>query len=219
VFLVAKINENLFWGLVVLWLIVSFFVMWFIGGACIDFVHGTNCVAQNSLQGLRNIPIIGLILPYDNWSSLMYFFAPIAGFLMSIVLILWWNEKFDTKEAASIAFPVILIIALLLGYFINLSIYVGESAKLGSNSSVKYNLYFCFTENDSSLCSQNVSRINQELISQAQSAGAQSVQQNIPIAFWPELRRSMYFLFILGAISAWVPLFCRGLYEKYVSSE
>jgi len=114
---------------------------------------------------------------------------------------------------------VLLIVALLVGYYINLSIYTGETARLNSNSSTKYSLYFCFGETTSDACYGTVQKINNQLLSSAQSANATSVQQFIPVYYWGELRKSMFLGFILGAIAAWLPLFVRQLYIKYKESE
>jgi len=203
----------------VAWLVFSYLIMWFIGGACLNPVKGTSCLAPSALQGLRNIPVIGLLLPYDVWNSVMYFLAPIAGFILAFVLIQWWNSFFETKEAAGIWFFVLILIVLFVGYYINLSFYVGEIAVLNSRNGAKYSLYFCISETDSQSCNQTVSKINQEFINQAQANQAQTVQQMIPVNYWPELRKSMFLLFVLGAIAGWLPLFGRELYKKYRESE
>lgn len=192
--------------------------MWFIGGACLNPFNGSSCLAPNTLQGLRGVPLVGLLLPYDIWSSLMYFFAPICGFVLAFILINWWNSYFETKEASGIIFLIIILFALFVGYYINLSFYMNEAATLNSRGGAKYGLYFCITETDATTCNQTVSRLNQEYVSQAQANSAQTVNQLIPINYWAELRKSMYLLFIFGAIAAWVPLFIRELYDKYKES-
>lgn len=176
------------------WFIVSYLILWFIGGACTNPINGSGCLMPNSIQGFT-------------WNSLMYFLAPITGFIFAFILINWWNGHFDTMEAAGIGFVVLILIAFFAGYAINLWFYVGEAARLNSGGNVHYNLYFCFSETTSQLCNDTVGRINQELISQAQASGAQSVSQFIPVDYWGEIRRSMFLLFVLGAIAAWVPHF------------
>jgi len=212
-------KDKQFLLLIVAWFVFSYLIMWFIGGACLNPTKGASCLASDSLQGLRNVPLVGLLLPYDNWNSVMYFLAPIAGFILAFVLIKWWNSFFETNEAAGIVFLVLILIALFVGYYINLSFYVGESAALNSRNGAKYSLYFCISETDAQSCNQTVSRINQEFITQAQAKQAQTVQQMIPVNYWPELRKSIYLLFVLGAIAAWIPLFGRELYKKYKESE
>jgi hypothetical protein len=205
--------------ILVAWFIFSFLVLWFIGGACLNPINGTSCLARGSLDSLSSVPVIGLFLPFDAWSSLMYFFAPIAGFILAIIVIRWWNEHFETTEAAGIGFLVLILVALFLGYFINLSVYDGEAAKLNSGSGAKYSLYFCFAETTSDACYTTVQKLNSEFVSQAQTSGATTVSQYIPVYFWGELRRSMYFIFILGAIAGWIPLFAKSLYKKYKESK
>jgi biotin transporter BioY len=192
--------------------------MWFIGGACLNPVKGINCLAPSALQGLRNVPVLGLLFPYDNWNSLMYFVAPLVGFVLAFFLINWLNSFFETREAAGIGFLFLILIALFFGYYLNLSFYVGEMAVLNSRGAVKYSLYFCIFETDYLSCNQVVSKINQEFINQAQENQAQTIKQLIPVSYWVELRKSIYLLFILGAISGWLPLFGREIYKKYRES-
>jgi len=213
-----KLDRN-FLILTILWFVVSYLVLWAIGGACLNPVNGTSCLVQDSLSGIRNVPVIGLMIPFNTWNSLMYFLLPIVGYIFAFILIGWWNDYFETKEAATLAFPIILIIVLLFGYFINLSFYAGETAALNSNNNVKYSLYFCLGEAESAQCNETVYKINNELYTQAQSKQTKVVPQNFPVAFWPELRKSVFFLFILGAIAGWVPLFIRNLINKDKKSD
>ena len=192
---------------------VSFVVLWIIGGACLDIVHGKDCKANGLLSGARNIPLVQYVLPVDVWSSLMFFVAPIAGFVLAFMLIRWWNEYFDTTQACGIWFPIILLIVLFVGYYVNLNFYLGEAAALNSRGDVHVSLSLCLAEVDSATCQANVSRINQELITQAQSSGATKVTQYLPVAYWSELRRSMFLWFVLGALCGWVPLFVREYFH------
>ncbi|VVB76549.1 Uncharacterised protein [uncultured archaeon] len=203
----------------IVWFVASYLILWAIGGACINPVNGTGCLAQNSLLGIRNVPILGLLIPFDTWNSLMYFLLPIVGYIFAFFIIGWWNDYFDTKEAATIAFPILLIVVLFLGYFINLSFYAGEAANLNSSSAVKYSLYFCMSEAENSQCSDTVYKINNELYTQAQAKQAKVIPQDFPVAFWPEIRKSVFFLFILGAIAGWIPLFARSLVNRKEESD
>ena len=213
-----KSNQNQFLLVVLGWFVLSFLVMWFMGGACLGIMDGSSCLAPNTLQSLSGVPLVGLLLPFNMWSSLMYFFAPICGFILAFLVINWWNSYFETKEASGLLFIVLILFALFVGYYINLSFYMGEAANLNSRGQAKYSLYFCITETDSTTCNTTVSRLNQEYIAQAQANNAQTVNQLIPISYWAELRKSMYLLFILGAIAAWIPLFGREVYMKYKES-
>jgi len=214
----AKESDSMqFWLIVAVWFIFSFLVLWFIGGACTNPINGTGCLASNSLDSLRNIPIVGLFLPFNAWSSLMYFLAPIAGFIFAFVLIRWWNEYFETTEASSPWFFILIILVLLVGYYVNLSFYMGEAATLNSRGGAKYSLYFCLTETADADCYSIVQKVNSEYLTQAQLAKADTVQQLIPIAFWAEIRKSMFLTFVLGAIAGWVPLF--GLWVKQALKE
>ncbi|MFA6399793.1 MAG: hypothetical protein WCW44_05535 [archaeon] len=196
-----------FWLIIAVWFVFSFLILWFIGGACTNPINGSNCLASGALDSLRNVPIVGLFLPFNAWNSLMYFLAPITGFIFAFILIKWWNQYFETTEASSPIFLVLIIIALLAGYYVNLSFYMGEAATLNSRNGVKYSLYFCITESNDSDCYSTVQKVNSEYVAQAQAANANTVPQLIPIAFWAELRKSMFLSFVLGAIAGWIPLF------------
>ena len=47
------------------WFVFSFLILWFIGGACLNPVDGSACLARDSLSSLSNVPVIGLFLPFD----------------------------------------------------------------------------------------------------------------------------------------------------------
>ncbi len=207
-------NKN-FVPIIIAWFIVSYLILWVIGGACTNPVNGSACYASGSLGFLSGVPVVGWFLPFDAWSSLMYFLAPVAGFIIAYFAMKWWNDYFESKEAYSIWFLVVVLLVLVFGYYVNLSFYMGEAASLNSRNGVKYSLSFCFAENSSSDCYVSVQKVNQELLSQAQNSGAQTVNQFVPIAFWPELRKSMFISFIFGVIAAWLPFFVYGLYRKY----
>jgi hypothetical protein len=198
---------------------VSYLILWVLGGACLNPVKGTSCVAESALQGLSGVPIIGLVLPFASWASLMYFFAPICGFIFAFLLVSWWNNEFETKEASGLGFLILILIVLFVGYSVNLFFYMNEAATLNSRGNVKYSLYFCFGETDSSKCNETVYKINQENISIAQGKNATVVSQLIAIDYWGELRKSMFLLFVLGAIAGWVPLFAKQIYAKYKANE
>lgn len=212
------IDKKQFLMILVAWFFIAYFLMWFFGGACTSlFVTPADtssvCVAQQGLSGLRNVPIIGFFIPYNEWVSLLYWFAPIAGFVFAFFAIKWWNNYFETKEASSIVFPIMLLVILLAGYYINLSWYYGEAAALNSNQNVQVGLYFCF-DNDTGVCNETVNKLNNEYIAQAQRTGAAKVTQLILVNYWAELRESILLTFIFGAIVAWVPLFATQQIEK-----
>ncbi len=213
-----KSDSMQFWLIVAIWFVVSFLILWFIGGACTNPINGSDCLASGALDSLRTVPLVGLILPFNAWNSLMYFLAPITGFIFAFILIRWWNTYFETTEAASPVFLILIVVALLAGYYVNLSFYMGEAASLNSRNGVKYSLYFCITESDSD-CYTSVQKVNNEYIVQAQAAKADTIQQLIPIAFWAELRKSMFLSFVLGAIAGWVPLFGLWLMKAFKENQ
>ncbi len=213
-FLESVFEGKKFLLIVIIWLVVSYLILWFIGGACLNPINGQSCLAGSALSGLRGVPVIGLFLPFDNWNSLMYFLAPLVGFVLAFFIINWWNEYFATKEAAGIWFLVIIVAVLLVGYYVNLSFYVGEAAKLNSRNGVNYSLYFCFTETAPGACYSTVEKINNEVITQAQKAGANSANLLIPVDYWGELRKSMFLSFVFGAIAGWIPLFIRWVAQR-----
>jgi cation transport ATPase len=201
------------------WFVFSYLVLWFIGGACFNPWNGSNCIASGSLDFLRNLPLIGLLFPFNQWVSLMHFFAPIAGFALAFVLLRWWNSYFETKEAFSVLVLLAFLIALFLGYYLNLFFYYNESAYFNSRNGVSYSLYFCISESTADACNSTVSRLNNEFISLAQKNNATTVSQFIPINYWGELRESIYLLFILGSISAWIFLFSKNFFDNINKAE
>lgn len=212
VFLASGEKEKFFLVLFLLWFLVSYVIMWFIGGACTNVFSGGTCFSSGALDGLRNVPVVGSVFPYDNWVSVMYFFAPVAGFVLCYFFIKWFNSYFETGLASSPVFFVLLVIALCLGYFVSLYWYYGNNASLISRSNgVNVSLYFCFNE---ATCSQDVGSINQEYLEQAQSGQTAQLRQFLPVNFWPELRKSMYLEFMLGAMAAWLPFFVFSFYDK-----
>ncbi len=201
----------------VAWFVFSFLVLWFIGGGCLSPMDGKVCISSGAFNWMSNIPILNLVMPYAQWSSLMYFLAPLAGFILFFVLINWWNSYFETKQASGILFLVLILVALFAGYYINLFFYVNESATIYNSrygGQANYSPYFCMTEVTDSACSTTVQKLNSEYVSQAQSGKITVVPQYIPVGFWSEIRKSMYFLFILSGISAWIFLFAKELYHN-----
>lgn len=192
--------------------------MWFFGGACLNiFVAPSQvnnvCVANSFLSGLKNIPIINLVLPYNTWVSLFYWFAPIAGFVFAFFGIKWWNNYFKTKEASSIFFVIILIIFLLVGHYITLNWYNGEIATLNSRQGLNVGLFICF-DNSTQSCNETVNQLNEEYVAQIQRTGGNTVTQLIMIDYWAELRKNIFLTFVIGVILAWVPLFTINFLEK-----
>lgn len=206
----------------VAWFVFSFLVLWFIGGGCLSPMDGSACLSSGAFNWMSNIPILNLVMPFGQWSSLMYFFAPIAGFILAFIVVRWWNSYFETKEASGLIFLALLLVALLVGYYINLFFYVNETAMIVTSRSggqAVYSPYFCLSEVTYSDCANTVQKKNSEYISQAQSGKISVVPQYIPIAFWGEIRKSMYFLFVLGAINAWIFLFASDLYKNIKESK
>lgn len=199
-----------FWIILVAWFVFAYAVLWFIGGGCTDILSGGTCISATAVQGLAAIPIVNLLLPFNQWFSMMYWFAPIAGFVFAYFAIRWYTEYYDSKFAVGPWVVVLILLALFVGYYINLSWYYGESAKLNSRNGISYELYFCLSETDSTQCSTVVNNINQQYISIAQSTGATTIKQLIPIQYWSELRQSIYLTFLIGALLAWVPLFVKN---------
>ena len=147
-YLSRKIGGKQFLFIVVAWLVISYLLIWFFGGACTDIFHGGTCLSQDSLSFLRDVPVIGWFLPFGPFNSVMYFFAPIAGFVLAFFLINWFNEYFETKQGSSIWFLPLIIVVLLFGFYINLSWYYNEAAVMNSNSQVKVGLspFLCFID-------------------------------------------------------------------------
>ncbi len=203
-----------FFVFVFAWFVISYLILWFFGGACTDILSGGTCFSSQALSGLSNVPFVNLILPLNQWFSMMYWFAPIAGFVFAYYGIKWYNDYFESKFAASIWLLPLLLVALFAGYYINLSWYYGEAARLNTSENVSVGLYFCLSEVTDAQCNETVSKINQELITQAQNSGSNKVHQFITIRYWSELKESIYLTFILGALAGWLPLFLKNLLAK-----
>lgn len=200
-----------FYVLLAGWFVLSYAVLWFIGGGCTDILSGGTCISKVAAQGLSAIPLVNLILPFQQWMSLMYWFAPIAGFVIGYFVLQWYTEYYDSKFAIGPWFVVLLVLALLLGYYINLTWYYGESARLNSRNGVSVDLYFCVSETTDALCDSTVNSLNQQYQNLAQTGQTQTIKQFIAVKYWSELRQSIYLTFILGAFLAWVPLFIRNI--------
>lgn len=207
-----SVNQNTVF--LIAYFLVAYLVLWFLGGACLDPFSGGTCLSKEAISGVSNIPVLQLFLPLNPWHSLMYWFAPIAGMIISYFVLKWYNQYFETKFASSIFMFAVLVFALIFGYFINLNWYYGEAAALNSRDGLKVGLYFCVTEVNPADCSAMVGKINQELINQAQSNNLTTIQQNIPVNFWAELKESIYLTFMLGAMIGWLPLFVKNFLES-----
>jgi hypothetical protein len=198
--------------ILVAWFAISYLILWFLGGACMSLFspNTSTCIAKDAISGLKNIPIIGLLLPYTEWVSMLYWFSPIAGFIFAYFGIKWYNNYFETKEASSIIFLILILALLLGGHAINLFIYYNEAAAIQTNRSngqVNYSVALCFET--ASECDETYQKINNELAQQNPP-----IKQYFPIPFWSELRQSIFLTFIFGAISAWLFLFGINQYEK-----
>lgn len=197
-----------------IWFVFSYIILWFLGGMCTNPLSGGTCFSSSALNGLSNIPLVNFVLPLNQWFSLMYWFAPVAGFVFAYYGLKWYNEYFESTFASSIWILPLLVFVLLAGYYINLSWYYGEAAHLNTSDQVSVGLYFCLAESGYSQCDSIVNKINGELITQAEKSGASKVQQFIPVRYWPELRESIFLTFILGAIAGWLPLFLKKFLSK-----
>jgi hypothetical protein len=216
----SKLDKKQFLIVSIFWFIIVFVIMWVLSGACTSLfvepaLENELCITKEAVSGLSNIPILGLFLPFNPWVSLAYWFAPVAGFIFAFFTIKWWNNYFESNEATSLVFPVVLILILLIGLAVNLSWYYGEFANNSSNRNpnVDVKLYFCF-ENSASACNQTVNKLNTEMQQQAVSGNATSITQYIGVNYWPELRQNYLLTFIFGAIAAWKLLFFKRLYEE-----
>lgn len=217
-----KINNKQFMLITVFWFILTMIILWVLSGGCTSFFVApsdvtSSCITNEAVKGLNNIPLLGLFLPFTPWVSLLYWFAPVAGFVFSFFVIRWWNEYFETKEATTFIFPLIMILILLIGFMINLTWYYGEFAANSSarNAAVDVKLYFCF-ENSRSACDATTNKLNTELQQQAVSNNSQLISQYLGVSFWPELRGASFLTFIIGAISAWKLLFFKRIFEERV---
>ncbi len=216
----SKINNKQLVLVSIIWFLIFYLIMWLIGGACTSiFVAPSQeaqlCLAKNSVAFLATIPIIGLFLPFTAWVSFFYWFSPIAGFVFAYFTIKWWNNYFDSKEATSFIFPILMIIFLIVGFSINLGWFYGEYVSLNNarNPSVNAVLYFCF-DGDAGVCNNTVNRLNTELQQQAIATNAQRITQYIGVNFWQELKGNIFLTFVFGAIAAWKLLFIRRFFEE-----
>ena len=205
----TKFDEKFKLTIIIVWFLISYFIMWFIGGGCTDIFTGGTCFSAEAVSAFRSIPFIGLIFPFNAWISVMYFFAPIAGFVLAYFGLKAYNEYFETKQAYSVFVPAVILIVLLLGYSVNLAWYYGNIAQLNESSALNVELYFCF---DEASCQSTVGALNAELQQTPDSSG--KITQLLPINYWAELRESMFLTFMLGAIIAWIPLALFNFFEN-----
>jgi len=228
-----ELNNKKKMQIIVVWLIVAFIIMWLLSGACGSiFVAPSEvssvCSLNQGISGLSGIPIINLFLPLGNWVSMMFWFAPIAGMVLGYFFIRWWNNYFDSKEAISIIFLVAMLFVLFVGFFVNVMWYNSGTVANASGQpeviqctngqviqSIKnYSLHPCLTEATSAECDNTVSMINNENYTNAQRNCSNEMNLVFPIKYWPELRGSIFFTFVLGVLAVWLPLFAFEQIEK-----
>lgn len=195
--------------IIFVWFIIFYFLMWFIGGGCTNIFSGGNCISTDAVSPLSSIPFIGLLFPFGQWVSILFFITPLVGFVLGYIGIKKYNEYFETEQAYSIIVPILLLVVLFLGYSINLAWYYGNVAQVNNSESLNVQLYFCF---DEAKCYSTVDALNIELQNSPNSSGR--ITQLLPINYWQELKSSVFLTFIFGAIAAWVPLFVFNLIDK-----
>ena len=219
--------------ILVAWLVIVFIIMWILGGACTNiFVEPSQvssvCLAQGTLSGLSNIPIINLFLPLGEWVSMMFWIAPLAGMVLGYFFIRWWIDYFETRETISIIFLIAMLVVLFAGFFINLVwYYAGTAANASGQPEViqctngdviqsikQYSLHPCITEATSGECSNTASMINNENYTNAQRNCSGTMNLVIPLNYWPDLRGNIFLTFILGVLAVWLPLFAFEQLEK-----
>ena len=218
-------SEKQFLIFLIAWLIISYAILWILGGACSNPFSGGTCASAAAVASLSAIPIIGLFLPFASWGSVMYFLAPIAGFILSYFLIKWYNENFETEEASSIWFLPLIIIVLLVAHGMTLAWYYQEAVNStnansgGTGLVIGLNPFLCAFEPSSQSCSASIDLMNSEYVAQYQAGKTNYVFQYMKIDFWGKLRGSMFYLFMLGALAGWLPLFLRRVYENMDNDE
>lgn len=216
----AKVNNKQFLLVTIIWFLIVYIIMWVLSGACVSLffdpsLRGDLCLTRNVVNELSQIPIIGLILPFGEWGSLFYWFSPIAGFIFGYFIIKWWNNYFETKEATTIIFPILMILFLIIGFTINLAWFYGEIAHINSvrNPGLDVALYFCFDQ-DPVRCDSIVNSLNADLQDQARSGAVGTLTQFINVSFWQLLRSNIFLTFIISAIAAWKLLWIRKFFEE-----
>jgi len=221
-----ELNKKRKTQIIIVWLVIVFIIMWILGGACTSiFVSpsdvSTVCSLSQGLLGLSSVPIIGFVLPLGSWVSMMFWFAPIAGMVLGYYFIRWWNDYFETDDAISILFFVVMLFVLFAGFFVNVMWYYNEVAVNNSGqpeviqctngqviqSIKKYSLYPCMVEATGAECNNTASMINNENYTNAQRNCSGTMNLVVPVKYWSELRESIFFTFILGVLAVWLPLF------------
>lgn len=215
----AKINNKQFLLITVIWFLIAYIIMWVLSGACTSIfvapsVENSVCLTKEAVSGLSQIPLLGFILPFTPWVSFFYWFSPVAGFIFGYFVIKWWNNYFETKEATTVIFPILMILFLIIGFVINLGWFYGEIAHINSvrNPGLDVALYFCFDQ-DPGVCNSTVNRLNIEFQEQARAGNVSSITQFIGVNFWQELKSNIFLTFIIGSIFAWKLLFVRKFFE------
>ena len=212
--------------ILIVWLVIVFIIMWLLSGACTSiFVAPSEvssaCFLNPAVYGFSNIPILNLVLPLGNWVSMLFWFAPIAGIVLGYFFIKWWNDYFQTKEAISIIFLIVMLFVLFAGFFVNVMWYNSgtvtnasgqpEVVQCSSGSVIQsikmYSLYPCLLEASADECNNTASMINQQNYADVQRLCSDKMPLVIPIRYWPELRESIFLTFILGVLAVWLALF------------
>jgi len=215
----VQINNKQFLLVSIIWFLIFYLILWVLSGACTSlFVapseEATLCLTNASISWLSTLPVIGLFFPITPWVSLFYWFSPLFGFIAGYYTIKWWNNNFSTKEASGFAFPILMILILIIGFTVNLAWFYGEYVSINNsrNPNVNAVLYFCFDQ-DVSVCNNTITKLNTELQQQAIANNSQKITQYLGVNFWSELKSNILLTFIFGTLGAWVLLFVKRLFE------
>ncbi len=219
-FLMTKINNKQFLLISIIWFLIFYLILWVLSGACTSlFVapseEATVCLTKSNINFLAGVPLVGLFFPITPWVSLFYWFSPIFGFIAGYFTIKWWNNNFESKEATSIFFPILMIFILLIGFTVNLAWFYGEYVSISNSRNPQLNaaLYFCFDQ-DASVCNNTINRLNTELQQQAVANNSSKVTQYLGVNFWQQLKSNILLTFIFGTLAAWILLFSKDLFES-----
>jgi hypothetical protein len=205
-------NKKVKYAYLVIWAVFSFAILWFLGGGCTNIFFGGNCVSKDAVAGLTNIPIVNLFLPFKVWDSFMYFFAPIAGFILTFILARWFDKEFN-GFGSKFYLGIGLIVIMLFGTYITTAWYYSEAAAINSGNGRTVLVRMCL-ETTANECYIETNRLNQNNIAEAQSKGSSEVVQYINIPFWEKLRGNILYTFGFGGLMAWLFVFAEKKFLK-----
>lgn len=132
-------------------------------------------------KGFEGIPVLNVFFPISEWTSPTYWLLPLAGFFAVYFLISYIKKEFETSFSERVFFPIFFFFISMLAFYLNLFFFYMSSVP-GKR------LFICLMD-----C--------QNTIQQLKVSGIQNV---FLIEFFPQLKTSAFFAFVLAGLFAWL---------------